>query len=221
MKKIISILFLAFSLQPFLAQNIGEFFVSLPDQHLKLLSSSQRLELINEAFNKKDSTVSNSYGGKSKLLIFDTENNHIRVQTSPQGFFEVKKWLLGDSVSLFATNSWVCSPACDGEIQFLKNNYAPLSAIGNNFPEITIFDFLNKDSLAASEWGEEDIKNKFDIFFIHYEFQPDGNDIFVINDNEKYMNREDYEKLKPFLAGNRLRLTWKEGNFEKGKACFK
>ena len=221
MKKIAFIFLFSLFFHPFFAQNIGEFFVFLPDQHLILLSSDQRLELINEAFIKKDSTVSNIYGGKSKLLIFDTENSHIKVQTSQQGFFEVKKWIVEDSIPLFATNFWVCSPACDGEIRFFKNNYTPLPATENYFPEITFSDFLNKDSLAARELLKDDFKGKFDLFFIHYEFQPDGDDIFVINENEKYMNSEDYEKLKPFLAGNCLRLTWKGGHFEKGKAYFR
>jgi len=221
MKKIVFIFFLSFSTYPFFAQTIGEFFVFLPDQHLILLNSAQRMELINDALNKKDSTVLNSYGGRSKLLIFDADNHHIKVQTSRQGFFEVKKWTLGDSVSLFATNTWVCSPACDGAIQFLKSNYTPLHATGNLLPEITISDFLNKDSIAARDLLEEDVKNKFDLFFIYYEFLPAENDILAINDNEKYMNSEDYKKLKPCLAGNALRLTWNGKRFEKGKAYFK
>ena len=220
MKRIIFVFcFFAFSF-PFFAQNIGDFFVSLSESYLSQLSSDQRQELLNRSKNKKDSTIINSYGGKARLLAFDEENNYIKVQTSGQGFFEAKKWTLKDSTFLFGTSFWVCSPACDGGISFFKSNYSPLIFGKNQFPNIEITDFFDQDSLAAKEISGSDLKNKFDIFFIRFEFQPNGNDILVINDNRSYMSKEDYEKWKPFLKGDRLLLIWRNGYFEKGEVYF-
>lgn len=211
--------FLIFS-SPFFAQNIDDFFVFLPD-YLSQLSSDQRLELLNEVRNKKGSTVVNNYGGKSKLLAFDPVNNYIKIQTSEQGFFEAKKWILEDSTQLFAMSFWVCSAACDGGISFFKSNYAPVMFDKTQFPNVEISDFFDKDSLAAKEIPENDLKNKFDMFFIRFEFQPAGNDILVINDNKSYMNKEDYEKWKSCLKGNSLLLIWKNGRFEKGEVYWR
>jgi len=215
MKKTISIfIFLIFSL-PFFAQGISDFFIYLPESYFSQLNPDQRRKLLN------DSTVTNNYGGKSTLLALNEENNYIKVQTSGQGFFEAKKWTLKDSTALFAMSFWVCSPACDGGISFFKENYTPAMRDKNQFPSIKISDFFNRDSLAAKEISENDFKNRFDIFFIRFELQPSGNDILVIHDIQNYMNKEDYEKWKPFLKGNRLRLIWRDGYFEKGEVYFR
>ena len=220
MKKTAVIFYFFIISSPFFAQNIDDFFVFLPD-YLSQLSSDQRMELLSKARNKKDSVVINNYGGKSKLLAFDLANNYIKVQTSEQGFFEAKKWMLDDSTPLFAMSFWVCSPACDGGISFFKNDYASAAFDNGQFPNIEVSDFFNKDSLAAKEISEDDFKNKFDLFFIRFEFQPAGNDILVINDNKSYINKEDYEKWKSCLKGNCLPLIWKDGRFEKGEVYFK
>ena len=219
-KRIIFVFCFIASLFPFSAQDIGDFFVSLPESYLSQLSSNQRSELLNRVKNKKDSTIMNNYGGRSRLIAFDDENNYLKVQTSEQGFFEAKRWTLKDSSSLFAMSFWVCGPACDGVISFFKNDYSPIMIV-KEFPHVKVSDFFNQDALAAGGISESDFKNRFDIFFIRFEFQPDGNDIFAINDNETYMNNEDYERWKPFLKGNCLPLIWKDGYFEKGEAHFR
>ena len=220
MKKAILIFFFLVFSSPFFAQNVDDFFVFLPD-YVSQLSSDQRLDLLSKARNKKDSVITNNYGGKSKLLAFDLVNNYIKVQTSGQGFFEAKKWILEDSTPLFGMSFWVCGQACDGIISFFKNNYAPVIFDKKQFPSVEISDFFNRDSLEAKEISENDFKNRFDLFFIRFEFQPAGNDILVINDNESYMNKEDYEKWRPFLKGNCLPLIWKNGHFEKGEVYFR
>ena len=221
MKKIVfSLYFLLFSFS-FFAQGIDDFFVFLPGSYLSQLSSDQRLELLDKAQNKKDSAVVNNYGGTSRLLAFDPVNNYIKVQLSGQGFFEAKKWMPEDSSPLFAMSFWVCSPACDGGISFFKNDYTSVMFNDKQFPSVKISDFLNRDSLAAKEISEGDFKNRFDMFLVRFEFQPAGNDILVINDNESYMSKEDYEKWRPFFKGNTLPLIWKNGRFEKGEAYFR
>jgi hypothetical protein len=220
MKKTAFILYFIIFSSPFFAQNIDDFFVFLPD-YLGQLSPDQRMELLNKARNKKDSVIINNYGGKSTLLAFDIANNYIKVQTSEQGFFEAKKWMLDDSTPLFAMSFWVCGPACDGGISFFKNDYASAAFDNRQFPSVEASDFFDRDSLAAKEISEDDFKNKFDLFFIRFEFQPVGNDILVINDNESYMNKEDYEKWKSCLKGNCLPLVWKNGRFEKGEVYWR
>jgi hypothetical protein len=220
MKKIFFIFyFLVFSFS-FFAQNIDDFFMFLPGSYMSQLNADQRRELLNKR-NKKDSAVINNYGGIAKLLAFDPVNNYIKIQTSGQGFFEAKKWILEDSTPLFAMSSWVCSPACDGGIGFFKSDYTPVIFDEKQFPRVKITDFFNRDSLAAKEISESDLKNRFDLFLARFEFQPAGNDILVINDNESYMNKEDYEKWRPLLKGNTLPLIWKNGRFEKGEAYFR
>jgi len=219
MKKIIFLFsLLAFS-SPFQAEDVSDFFFYLPDSHLSQLNQSQRMELLTNK-GKNDSSVINNYGGKARLLAFDNKHNYIKIQTSEQGFFEVKKWTLKDSSSLFAMSVWVCSPACDGGISFFKNNYTPLMFDKNQFPSVEISDFFNRDSLSAKGISEEDFKKRFDIFFLRFEFQPTGNNILAINDNRNYMNKNDYDKLKPFLKGDCLPLIWKDGRFEKGEVYF-
>ncbi|MDR1730272.1 MAG: DUF3256 family protein [Prevotellaceae bacterium] len=219
MKKIFFLFSLFAFVFPLPAQNISDFFFYLPNDYLSQLNQAQRMELLTNQ-DKSDSVVINNYGGKARLLTLDNERNYIKIQTSEQGFFEAKKWTLKDSSSLFAMSFWVCSPACDGGISFFKNNYTPLMFDKNQFPSVEISDFFDRDSLAAKEISEADFKNRFDIFFVRFELQPNSCDILVINDNRTYMNQEDYQKLKPFLKGDCLTLIWKEGRFEKGKVYF-
>ncbi len=219
MKKIISIFSLFAFLLPLQAQNISDFFFYLPDSYLSQLNQAQRMELL-AGSDKNDNTVINNYGGKAQLLALDNEHNYIKVQTSGQGFFQAKKWTLPDSTPLFAVSFWVCSPACDGGISFFRSNYTPQMFDKKQFPSVEISDFFNRDSLAAREISEEDLKKRFDIFFVRFELQSNSNNILVINDNSHYMNREDYEKWKPFLKGDCLPLVWKDGHFERGEVYF-
>lgn len=218
MKKIAFIyIFILFSYTCF-AQNIEDFFINIPNHYLTT-SSDQRRELIDKVKSGKDSTIQNNYGGFSKLLVFDSSNNYIKVQTSEQGFLETKGWMLADSTFLYALSFWVCSPACDGEILFFNNNY--FSGISQKMPEIGIADFFNKDSLQAKGISENDLKNRFDISFIRFEFKPESDTILAINDNHKYLNKDDYATWKSCLKGNQLPLIWENGYFEKGEAYFK
>ena len=220
MKKTVFIFYFFVFSFPFFAQNVDDFFVYLPGSYMSQLSPDQRIELLNKARNKKDSTIVNSYGGTAKLLAFDPVNNYIKVQTSGQGFFEAKKWTLEDSTPLFAVSFWTCSPACDGGVGFFNHDYTLAALDKNQFPMVEISDFFNKDSLAAAGISEADLKNRFDMFFVRFEFQPGGNDMFAINDNKSYANKEHYEKWRPFLKGDRLPLIWRNGRFEKGEAYF-
>jgi hypothetical protein len=220
MKKII--LFLSLSILTFLshANDIDQFFILLPESYLSQLSHDQRLELIQKVQNGKDSSIINNYGGFSRLLTINDQKTFLEVQLSKQGSFQAKKWSLGDSLSLYAMSSWVCSPACDGIISFFKNNYEPIPLTEKDFPEIKLRDFLNLDKISSEHITVPELENKFDIFFLRFEFEKNGDNIIVINDNKKYMNDTDYEELKPYLKGDRLPLIWKNGSFVKGEPYF-
>ncbi len=219
MKKIIFLFFFCFLLSSLWAQNINDFFFYLPDNYLSQLSRAQRMDLLT-SHDRKDSSIVNNYGGKAHLLVLDSEHNYIKIKTSGQGFFQAKKWIMSDDTPLFATSFWVCSPVCDGGISFFKNDYSSLIPDQNRFPNVDISDFFNRDSLAARGISEEEFKNRFDIFFVRFELQQTNENILVINDNRSYMNKEDYEKLKPFLKGDCLTLIWKGNRFEKGEVYF-
>jgi hypothetical protein len=220
MKKIIFLLL--FSVLPLTihANDIQEFFTSLPESYLSQLSHDQRIELLQKVRNGKDSSIVNNYGGTSRLLTIDKQNIFLEIQLSDQGFMQAKKWDMKDSSSLYALSYWVCSPACDGTISFFKSDYAPTPLTKKDFPEIKIQDFINLDAVSADKLTIADIENKFDIFFIRFEFEENGNNIIVINDNKQYMNKADYEKLKPYLKGDRLTLRWNNGKFVKGEPYF-
>jgi len=216
MKKIILILAFFSTSTLLLAQNIDFFFTYIPDSYLPQLSTYQRQDLINKMKQGSiDSTTTTNYGGTAKLLVFDPVRQFMKIQTSEQGFVEIKKWTLPDSSAIFSISSWVCSPACDGRILFLKEDYteAPME---NFFPKIGITDFFDRVKLRSDSISDEDVKRWTDILFLHFEYNPSGDYLAAIYDYRAFLNRDDYAKLEPYMphmTGTYIQLVWKNGRF--------
>lgn len=202
------------------AQGVEFFFSTLPNKYLSQLDQPKRQVLLNNARGKKDSTITNNYAGKSRLLVFDEENEYLRVQLSAQGNLSAKKFALPDGDPLFALCTWTCSPACDGDLAFFKGKNLTPTVSKNYAPNIPLTDFFISDSLNTNNITSENIKECFDMLLLRYEAQQYSDTILVIFDNETYLGEEAFEKWKRRMKGDRLPLVWKGNEFVIGEAFF-
>lgn len=202
------------------AQGVEFFFTTLPNKYLSQLDQSKRQLLLNNFRSKKDSSITNNYAGKSKLLILDEGNEYIRIQLSEQGNLSAKKFALPNGEPIYALCSWTCSPACDGDLAFFKgSNLTPMNS-NNYVPPIPFKDFFITDSLIANNIKAEKIEESFDMLFIRYEAQQYSDTIIAILDNETYIGEKDFEKWKRRMKGDRIPLVWNGNEFLIGEAFF-
>ena len=86
-------------------------------------------------------------------------------------------------------------------------------------PSVSIKDFFDMDKIKSEGKDPDAIANDFDIIFLQSAFVKNENNIEVSLNSEKFADKDNFEKLKPYLKGNRLLYTWKNGTFEK-TTCY-
>ncbi len=202
------------------AQGVEFFISTLPNKYLPQLEQSQRQVLLNNYRNKKDSSINNTYGGKSRLLIYDEEKEYIRINLSQQGNLAAKKFTMSDGESLFALCTWTCSPACDGDLSFFKGSNLTPTISKNFIPNLYLKDFFILDSLTANNINADKLEESFDILFIRYEVQQQSDTILAILGNETYIGEKSFEKWKRRMKGDRIPLVWENDEFKIGEAFF-
>lgn len=208
------------------AQNIVNAFIQMPNEYYLSLPTNQRNELVN-AFN--DSVASNSdtisaerknrFRGNSSITEIDTINQFIAVKNSINGKVELKilPSQVTSGVSYFALIFTACAPICDSHIGFYDTNWHFIRNI--SLPKAKIIDFLDTDKIKADNKTTTEMAKKFDIIFIEIHFANKGNDIEAILNSAQFLDQENYEKIKPYLKGDKILYKWEKDAFVKN-TCY-
>jgi len=196
---------------------IEKAFIRMPDEYYLSLSSEMRRNMVNDY--KKDSTVTqqNKFKGQSSILKIDSVHGFISIQNSKNGRIDMKLLKKNDSIIYIAVIFTACGPVCDSHVGFFAANWQLL-----NFPlmpSVSIKDFFDMDKIKSEGKDPDAIANDFDIIFLQSAFVKNENNIEVSLNSEKFADKDNFEKLKPYLKGNRLLYTWKNGTFEK-TTCY-
>lgn len=192
-------------------------FVSMPDEFYLSLSKGMRKEMVIDYIRDSSSVKKNIFKGESSIQTIDTLNSFIRIKNSEQGTVELKLLHTNDSVIVIALNFTACAPVCDSHLGFFAANWQLLKE-----PLITtpiINDFLDLDIIKKEGLEANSIAEKFDLTLIEYRFIQNGNDVEATLNCEKLMEAENYNRLKKYLKGNKLKYSWSKGMYEK-TACY-
>ncbi len=202
------------------AQDIVDAFISMPNEYYLSLPSAQREELVkayNEAQTHKGDSISterkNKFRGKSSITLIDTVHQKISVKNSNNGKVDLKVLSseLSNDVKYYALIFTACAPICNSHIGFYNSNWKLL-----NFEiqsTTTIFDFLDIDKIKADNKDVKIIAEKFDIVFIEIQFVENENSIKTTLNSGNYLDKENYEKLKSYLKGDKILYTWKNDKY--------
>ena len=177
-KKTLSLLLsLAINIAGF-SQDLESYFISGMKSQLQI-NQELRQALITKYRNGEGNSIQTPNGGITSVLEYK-ENDYLKISPSSDGYFSMKRWVI-NGVPVFGLSWWVCSPFCDGVVKIATESNTVTNAL--IFPQVTISDFANKDSLAAESLTSQDFADKFEVEFIHYEFTA-SDTIWAINQTE-------------------------------------
>ena len=113
-------------------------------------------------------------------------------------------------MSLYSALRAIDAAAGDSRIRFFNSAWRELPA--SKYIELPTRDdfFLFPDSLSKVQ--REELMQATEICLIEYTFEPDGS-ICARQSWEKYLDRETYNRLKPYLRES-ITLRWNERQFE-------
>ncbi|MDD2961568.1 MAG: DUF3256 family protein [Muribaculaceae bacterium] len=177
-----------------------------------LLSPDARFDIIE--YYKADSIINmdNRLGGQSKLI--KVADDFLAIKMTDVSTIEM--WI-SDTTEMksdvVVVNKTLLTPVPDGSLSFFNNDWKELDSKKYIQP-ITIADFIRipKDSKKKIN----DIVDLIDLPFISFSISPDNGDIIASQNLEKYLSKEDYAKLKPFLIDS-IKLKWTGKKYKKEK----
>lgn len=212
--KAFSVFALLFFGQICFSQNIVEFFQMLPDSVVFNLSISEREQIAANSKNNKSFEDAYKVMNETKTkYAFESVNKaktYLKLIGSFEGQFQMSCWDLPNGNHLLAIYRESCGPICFVksfvfyEFDGLEFRYLPIESI------ITIEenDFLKEDNTKALAA----IENQDLIATLLFQLPEKGKDILV-----KWGNEASNEFYKDYATGNRMRLLWKNGKFNKSK----
>ncbi len=174
-------------------------------------STQLKVDMMNQLMQshkekKGENAVTSLYRDTCRLIDYD-ENNYVLFQTSSQGYVSAKLWKIEDSLFVYGFSSWVCGSMCDGWWRVQTSGKKAVE-----FPEISISDFFDKDSLAADGMDADTLANRFEMIFLHCEFSR-GDSVHVYCDTERYLEKERKKRYAKYFKGNRVSLLPVDGKF--------
>ena len=138
------------------------------------------------------------------------QENLVVLSLSQQSRMALHLYTTHDNDTLVALVNTVYAPAGDSRIRFFNSAWRELPA--SKYIELPTRDdfFLFPDSLSKVQ--REELMQATEICLIEYTFEPDGS-ICARQSWEKYLDRETYNRLKPYLRES-ITLRWNERQFE-------
>lgn len=190
------------------AEPAAQLFVSMPDSLVPSIEVNRRKDLIDLFHAGQKAQVTTRLGGTAQMT--ELQENHLVLSLSEQSQMLLQSYTTGSGDTLVALVNTVYAPAGDSRIRFFDSAWRELPA--SKYIEQPTRDdfFLFPDSLSKEECKE--LMRPVDICLVEYTFESDGS-ICARQSWEKYLDRETYNRLKPYLRES-ITLRWNERQFE-------
>lgn len=209
MQRKILLLLCLFCTMSVFSQNMKSVFISLPDSIAPLFTKVNKEDCIDFLDSGMKAVVTNRFGSKSELKALS--DDYVLMQTTGSSTMEMKLLPLNDSIKVICLVKTVCASACDSEIHFYTSNWdRKLSAEDFLVMSDAEMFFLPADSVAE-EYNL--IRKKADMHLMKASLSKNDASITFIYTTPDYLNKEDREKLLPYLRKEPIVLKWQEGKF--------
>lgn len=207
--KLILILLVCFCVMPMDAQNMKSVFISMPDSIAPLFTKVNKEDCVDFLDSGMKAVVTNRFGNKSEMK--DLSDDYVLMQTTVSSTLEMKLLPVNDSTKVVCMVKTVCASACDSEIHFYTSDWSRELSVADFLavPDAGMF-FLPVDSVTQEY---ELIRKKADMHLVKASLSKDDASLTFIYTTSDYLNKEDKEKLLPYLRKDPVVLKWQEGKF--------
>ena len=203
---LIAVLFCA---MPIFAQNMKSVFIAMPDSIAPLLSQVNKEDCVDFLDSNMKAEVTNRCGGKAEMKVLT--DDYVLMQTTPGSTLEMKLLPVNDSTKVVCMVKTVCASACDSEIRFYASDWSK---------ELSKDDFLQLPDVEAFYFPQDSIteeytliRKKADMDLMKASLSKDATSLTFIYTTPEYMNKDDKEKLLPYLRKEPIVLQWQDGKF--------
>lgn len=186
----------------------AQLFAAMPDSLIPSLEVNRRKDLIDLFHAGQSAQVTTKLGGKAQMT--ELQEQSLVIALSEQSQMALHLYTTHDNDTLVALVNTVYAPAGDSRIRFFNSAWRELPA--SKYIELPTRDdfFLFPDSLSKVQ--REELMQATEICLIEYTFEPDGS-ICARQSWEEYLDRETYNRLKPYLRES-ITLRWNGKNFK-------
>ena len=153
--------------------------------------------------------VKNRFGGVTELKVLT--DDYLFLQTTANSSMEMKLLPVNDSTKVVCMIKTVCSSACDSEVHFYSSDWKQklMTTDYLSKPEGDIF-FLPVDS-SDEEYAL--IRKEANVHLLKASLSKEDVSLTFIYTTPDYLNKENKEKLEPYLRKEPVVLKWQEGKF--------
>ena len=191
------------------AQNMKSVFVSMPDSIAPLFTKVNKEDCIDFLDSGMKAVLTNRFGNKSEMKALS--DDYVLMQSTSGSSLEMKLLPVNDSTKVVCMVKTVCASACDSEVHFYTSDWSGELPMADflTMPDARMF-FLPIDSVTEEY---ELIRKKADMHLVKASLSKDDASLTYIYTTPDYLNKEDREKLLPYLRKEPIVLKWQEGKF--------
>ena len=209
MQRILLIVLTFFCAMPMVAQNMKSVFIAMPDSITPLLTKVNKEDCVDFLDSHMKAEVKNRFDGTAEMKVL-TED-YTLVQTSEIGTLEMKLLPVNDSTKVVCMVKTVCASGCDSDVRFYASDWSK---------ELSMDDFLQRPDVEAFYFPQDSvteeytlIRKKADMDLMKASLSKDDASLTFIYTTPEYMNKDDKEKLLPYLRKEPIVLQWQDGKF--------
>ena len=207
-KNILLILLSCFSLS-MMAQDMKSVFIAMPDSITPLLTKVNKEDCVDFLDSNMKAEVTNRFGKTAEMKVLT--DDYVLMQTSSVGTLEMKLLSVNDSTKVVCMVKTVCAPICDSDIRFYASDWSK-ELDEKEFLQSPIVDaFCLPNDIVTEE--SVLIKKKVDMNAMKCSLSKDEASLTFIYTTPAYLNKEDQEKLLPYLRQEPVVLKWENGKF--------
>ena len=192
------------------AQQAKQYFVSMPDTILPLLTEINRADCIDFLESNMRAIVTNRLDGKSEMTKLT--DNYIEIKLSEQSSWQMKVLALNDSTQVICTVFTACAPACDSHIKFYTTQWESLSLADYIQTMPTLSDYLPQLNETDYDIQTLNAVKQADLLLIKMQLSADDNTLVCSFDTPQYMEKSAAQKLTPLLQ-KPIVYNWNSGKF--------
>lgn len=191
-----------------MAQQMRSVFVNLPDSIEPLLTKVNREDCVDFLDSNMKAQVKNRFDRAAELKILTKD--YLQMQLTDVSTLELKLLPLKDSVMVIGLIKTVCSSACDSRIRFFDTSW-------NELETSEFFRLPSEDSFYAQvdSVGDEyaQLRSETDLYLTKMAFSSNNSTLTITYTTPDYLNKDNREKLVPYLKTQSVVMDWEEGRF--------
>lgn len=191
-------------------QNIGKYYVNMPDVLNPTLSKQNRLELLEYHKAKLGDSIVNRFGNKAYLQKYDSINQRIIVKNTVSSTFDMALLHLDTNTQVIGLISTICGPICQSVLEFYDTAWQPIPL---QFTMPKSIEWINEEALAKTSIDKFRVENMMENSFISLSFSAEKQDIIAKNNSLEFLSNEDKKILIPIFIDEPIVFKLEKGKW--------